>query len=84
LPVATSTTATGAAATAATCEGEAVHARPASKAPAAEGTQDFQVMWQSVAAHHGLDPQLSLAHEQQLAELTGGTARRKKGAARHA
>jgi hypothetical protein len=32
-------------------------------------------MWQSVAAHHGLDPQPSLAHEQQLAELTRGPVR---------
>jgi hypothetical protein len=64
--------------------GEALPACPASEEAAADETQDFQAMWQSVAAHHGLDPQPSLAHEQQLAELTRGPVRRKKGAARYA
>jgi hypothetical protein len=57
---------------------------PASNEAAAEGEEDFQAMWQSAAAHHGLDPHLSLAHEQQLAAVTGSKKPRKKGAARRA
>jgi hypothetical protein len=69
---------------AAEANGMASPACPASEEPAADEPQDFQAMWQSIAAHHGLDPQPSLAHEQQLAELTRGPVRRKKGAARYA
>uniref|UniRef100_A0A383WBG6 Uncharacterized protein n=1 Tax=Tetradesmus obliquus TaxID=3088 RepID=A0A383WBG6_TETOB len=87
LPPPAGTAAAGAVATAATAaaaHGAATDAGPASEEPATGGMQEFQAMWQSVAAHHGLDPQLSLAHEQQLAEVTGGRVRRKKAAARYA